>query len=117
MGDIEGRWAVGQAGDDAEIQAALKAWRDGLVGLTRANRLIKFSAPKTSSILIDSPDPDEVLARVETGRPQAFRGDLAIGEDSPAAPRPSGQVLHSPRPDTELGPVLRNLMRRAQAEF
>lgn len=101
----------------SEIQAALKTWRDGLVGLTRASRLIKFNAPKSSSVLIDSPEPDVVLARVESGVPQAFRGDLNAEDDSPP-PRPvSGQHFHSPRPDAELGPVLRNLMRKAQTEF
>ena len=108
---------MAQAGNQAEIQAALKTWRDGLVGLTRANRLIKFTAPKTSSVLIDSPEPDVVLARVESGAPQAFRGDMNTPEGAPPALPPSGQFLHSPRPDGELGPVLRNLMRRAQAEF
>lgn len=112
-----GRWAVGQAGNQAEIQAALKVWRDGLVGLTRANRLIKFNAPKTSSVLIDSPDPDVVLARLESGAPQAFRGDVSMGEGTPATLPPSGQFFHSPRPDADLGPVLRNLMRKAQTEF
>jgi hypothetical protein len=102
----------------AEIQAALKAWRDGLVGLTRANRLIKFNAPRTSSVPIGSPGPDEILRRVESGTPQAFRGDLNLDGDSPPAPpAPSDQHFHSPRPDAELGPVLRNLMRKAQAEF
>lgn len=109
---------MGQAGSQAEIQAALKTWRDGLVGLTRANRLIKFTAPKTSSVLIDTPDPDAVLARVESGIPQAFRGDLNLEDGTPVAlPRSSAQVFHSPRPDGELGPVLRNLMRKAQTEF
>jgi hypothetical protein len=109
---------VGQAGNQIEIQAALKSWRDGLVGLSKANRLIKFTAPKTSSVLVDSPDPDVVLARVASGTPQAFRGDLNLGDGSPAAlPPGTSQILHSPRPDTELGPVLRNLMRKAQTEF
>ena len=77
---VRGDGSVGQAGSQAEIQAALKAWRDGLVGLTRANRLIKFTAPKTSSVLIDSPEPDVVLSRVESGTPQAFKGDLSLGD-------------------------------------
>lgn len=104
---------MGQAG----IQAGLKAWRDGLVGLTRANRLMKFTAPKTSSVLIQSPEPDVLLARVESGTPQAFRGDVSLGDGSVPAQPPSGPYLYSPRPDAELGPVLRNLMRKAQTEF
>jgi hypothetical protein len=102
----------------AEIQAALKTWRDGLVGLTRASRLIKFNAPRTSSVLIDAPGPDEVMVRLESGVPQAFRGDLNLGEDgTKALPPPSGYFFHSPRPDGELGPVLRTLLRKSQEEF
>lgn len=100
----------------AEIQAALKTWRDGLVGLTRANKLIKFTAPKGSCVLIDSPGPDEVLGRVKSGVSQALRGD--VGDDSPKAFPPSaGQFLHSPRPDADLGPILRTLLRKSQEEF
>lgn len=101
-----------------EAKAALKTWRDGLVGLTRANRLIKFNARRMSSVLIDSPGPDEVLERLESGVPQAFRGDLSLDDDSSnALPPPSGQFLHSPRPDAELGRVLRTLLRKSQEEF
>jgi len=103
---------VGQA----EFQAALKTWRDGLVGLTRSNRLIKFNAPKGSSIHIDSPDPDVVLSRIASGLPQSFRGIVEADDGTPIPASPAG-FLCSPRADAELGPVLRNLMRRAQAEF
>lgn len=106
---------------DEDIQFALKTWRDGLVGLTRTSRLIKFNAPRMSSVLIDSPEPDEILARIHTGKLQQFRGDPPAkdgGSDRelPVAAR-SGAFLHSPRPETELGPVLRNLMRRATVEY
>lgn len=100
-----------------EIQAALKTWRDGLVGLTRQSALIKFRAPKTSSLLIDAPAPDEVLARLQSGKSQAFRGDVNLGDPDAPKPLPPGTFFHSPRPDSEVGPVVRNLMRRASAEF
>ncbi len=100
-----------------EVQAALKAWREGLVGLTRQSALIKFRAPKSSSLLIDAPGPDEVRTRLESGKPQAFRGDLSGGGPDVPKPPPAGPFLRSPRPDSEVGPVVRNLMRRAQAEF
>lgn len=107
-------------GDD-EFKAALKAWRDGLVGLTRANRLIKFTSPRTSSLKIESPGPDEVLARVRSGKPlsiRGFSGSAAIeGEDATRALIEGAAVLSVRRPDSELGPVLRTLMRRASAEF
>lgn len=101
----------------SEHTAALKAWRDGLVGLTRQSALIKFRAPKSSSLLIDSPSPDEVLAGLQSGKPQAFRGEF--GEDDSDMPKSlhPGTFFHSPRPDREVGSVVRNLMRKASAEF
>jgi hypothetical protein len=99
-----------------EIQAALKTWRDGLVGLTRQSALIKFRAPKMSSLSIDTPTPDEVLTRLQSGKPQAFRGDLNPDETDTAESLP-GTSFHSPRPDSEVGPVIRNLMRKSSAEF
>jgi hypothetical protein len=99
-----------------EIQAALKTWRDGLVGLTRQSALIKFRAPKMSSLRIDLPAPDEVLTRLQSGKPQAFWGDANPDELGAAEPMP-GTFFHSPRPNSEVGPVVRNLMRRASAEF
>ena len=100
----------------SEIQAALKTWRDGLVGLTRQSALIKFRAPKMSSLSIDAPAPDEVLTRLRSGKPQAFRGDMNPDEMASAESLP-GIFFHSPRPDSEVGPVIRNLMRKSSAEF
>lgn len=99
-----------------EIQAALKTWRDGLVGLTRQSALLKFRAPKMSSLSIDTPTPDEVLVRLQSGNPQAFRGDMTPEELETAESLP-GTFFHSPRPHSEVGPVVRNLMRRASSEF
>jgi len=99
-----------------EIQAALKTWRDGLVGLTRQSALIKFRAPKMSSLSIDAPIPDEVLTRLKSGKPQAFRGDMNPDESGTAESLP-GTFFHSSRPDSEVGPVIRNLMRKSSAEF
>lgn len=105
-------------GSESEIRAALKTWRDGLVGLTRQSALIKFRAAKTSSLLIDSPTPDDVFAALLAGKPKMFRGDVDFGDDE-AIPESLavGTYFHSPRPETEVGPVVRNLMRKAQAEF
>ncbi|WP_131813825.1 DUF3320 domain-containing protein [Mycolicibacter kumamotonensis] len=96
-----------------EVLAALKSWRDGLVGLTRQSALIKFRASKTSSLLIDAPPPDQALNLLQTGKAQSIRGDLA--PESLASP--SGEFYHSPRPDAEVAAVVRNLMRKASAEF
>lgn len=102
---------------DVEIRAALKAWRDGLVGLTRQSALIKFRAARTSSLLIEEPGADEVLARLQSRKLQAFQGRVDLND--PEAPRPHapGTFFAIPRPDKEVGPVVRSLMRRANAEF
>lgn len=100
-----------------EHRAALKIWRDGLVGLTRQSALIKFKAPKSSSLLFDSPGPDELLSLLRSGKSQTIRGDIEF--DAPSSPRPlaNGTAFHSPRPDGEVGAVVRNLMRKGNTEF
>lgn len=98
-----------------DIQAALKVWRDGLVGLTKSNRLIKFNAPKTGSLLIESPSPLAVWQEVSTGKPQMLRGDDV--DENGDRYRPTGTFLYVPRLDTEVGTVARNLMRRSKAEY
>lgn len=98
-----------------ELLAALKVWREGLVGLTRQSALVKFRAPK-SSLHIDTPGPDEVLSRLQAGASQPFRGDVDPDHPDAAKPPPT-DFLHSPRPHSEVGTAVRNLKRRATAEF
>jgi len=97
--------------------AALKLWRESLIGLDRRSRLIRFKPPKSSSLTIDSPAPDEVLAWLQSGRLQTFVGDVTDSATGVTTPARRGSLLHVARPDTELGPVARNLMRRANEEF
>lgn len=100
-----------------ETRAALKTWREGLIGLDRRSRLLRFRAPKTSSLNIDSPSADAILEMLRSGKLQSFVGDItdpATGQTSPAR---SGDLLHVPRSDTEIRPVVRTLMRRANEEF
>lgn len=99
-----------------EHRAALKAWRDGLVGLTRQSALIKFRAHKSSSLLIDAPSIDEIQDRLASGNHQVIRGDVA-STDGGAASLPTSAHLHCPRPDAEVGTVARSMMRKANAEF
>ncbi|WP_246140105.1 DUF4011 domain-containing protein [Protaetiibacter larvae] len=97
--------------------AALKLWRESLVGLDRRSRLIRFKPPRTSSLTIDNPGPDEVLVWIQSGKLQSFVGDVTDSESGETSPARRGNLLHVPRPDAELGPVARNLMRRANEEF
>lgn len=102
-----------------ELTAALAAWRDSLLSLSGTNRLISFRPSKTGSVLIDSPSPDTVLSALERKKLWSFRGDVAIdsSRERTSAPPAPGTYLHSPRPDSEIGSVVRSLMRRATAEF
>lgn len=114
-----------------EVAAALKVWRDGLVNLSGVNRLIKFRASKTGAVFFDAPSPQTILSTLTSGTEWRIEGTANTGEETGVVDlykeRPAakvldgallrGDVLRSPRADDELGPVLRNLMRRANAEF
>lgn len=97
--------------------SALKLWRESLVGLDRRSRLIRFKPPKTSSLTFDLPDPDEILSLLSSGRLLEFYGDPPEDEEYLASPGPRHNMLHIPRLESEIGPVARTLMRRANEEF
>ncbi|MFC8797596.1 DUF3320 domain-containing protein [Promicromonospora sp. NPDC057138] len=102
----------------SEFAAALNVWRDGLVTLSGTNRLIRFRPSRTGSVQIDAPSADEIVAALNARKLWTLEGDPEPSDSSvPLVPEPPGAVLHSPRPDKDLGPVLRNLMRRAEAEY
>ena len=113
-----------------EIAAALDLWREGLVNLSGTNRLIKFRTSKTGALAIDGPEPDKIRSGLHSGWSWGFRGTRPAsdgdGEDAPEpasvlegvrVPTASSAWLHTPRVDTDLGPMLRNLKRRADTEF
>jgi len=97
--------------------AAVKAWREGLIGLDRRSRLLRFRPPRTSSLTFDTPSADEILALVRSGKLQSFAGDTIDPETGKGSPARAGTFLHAARADGEIGPVVRNLMRRANEEF
>ena len=113
----------------AEWKSALDIWRDGLVNLSGVNRLINFKSSKTGAVNIDSPDPDVILSGLRSSASWTFQGvepdpehedDGASGRVAKASTRlasNSAQVLQTSREEKELGRVLRNLMRRANAEL
>lgn len=111
-----------------EIAAALRIWRESLVNLSGANRLIKFRPSKTGSVFIERPSPEEILSGLRSGKRWTFSGRKEGDDDSPSASEgdfggsddkrgSKRSVLFVPRAEKELGPVLRGLMRRANAEF
>lgn len=54
---------------------------------------------------------------VRSGKLQSFVGDNIDPETGEASPARAGTFLHAARADSEIGPVVRNLMRRANEEF
>ena len=113
---------------DRDVAAALATWRDGLVSLSGTNRLIKFKASKTGAVIIDGPEPDVIAEGLRASVKWSFKGSELEDPASDVTARPVGQALkarggkhdrtlYTARPDAEVGPVLRSLMRRAQAEF
>ncbi|MEY2848472.1 MAG: hypothetical protein RI885_1137, partial [Actinomycetota bacterium] len=97
--------------------AALKTWREGLIGLDRRSRLLRFRAPKTSSLSLDGPAADDILELLRSGKLQTFVGDITDPATGQARPARTGSLLHVPRADAEIGSVVRTLMRRANEEF
>jgi hypothetical protein len=113
-----------------ELTAALGVWREGLVNLSGVNRLIKFKASKSGALAIDSPEPDFLLSGLRSGAKWLFEGvedqecEEGTAGSSTGALRHGtlsasnrDRVLHTPRPEKEIGTVLRGLMRRANAEL
>ncbi|PQE01776.1 regulator [Mycobacterium sp. EPG1] len=98
------------------------------MNLSGVNRLVNFRHTKSGSLLVDNPSPESLLKELRVRSEWVFRGKLE-GEqgtdiaDGMTPKRASGKkgaatgILHVSRPEKELGPVLRNMMRRANAEF
>lgn len=107
---------------DAETKTALKLWREELLGLSRQSGLIKFRAPKTSSLQFTTPEFEKVLDRLQSREFHTIHG-VAVAEatedhDGREHDGPDLNTgLHSPRPDNDVGTVARNLMRRASTQF
>jgi hypothetical protein len=111
-----------------EWKSALDIWRDSLVNLSGVNRLINFKSSKTGTVGIDSPEPDVILSGLRSSAVWVFQGVEADPESDDATGRPVAKapivratnpalILHTSREEKELGRVLRNLMRRANAEL
>lgn len=86
-------------GTTTETRAALKTWREGLIGLDRRSRLLRFKAPRTSSLSFDAPSADAILDLLRSGKLQSFVGDLIDPDSGEAHPARSGPSLHVPRAD------------------
>ena len=118
---------------EALIRAAIGSWRDSLISLTGANRLLNFRPSRTGTVGLVRPAAADILARLRTGGTYTFRslapepgapgyGGPATGQNGwahggpHAVPPPAADVLDDAGPD-DLAAALRALMRRSNQEY
>ena len=89
--------------ENAEVRAALRSWRDGLVNLDAGNRLINFRRSETGTVPIAGPPPSVIVGALRSGGEHGFAGEDEFFRTSMAA--------------QPLGTVLRRLMRKARQDF
>ncbi len=102
-----------QPGDrEALIRSAIQSWRDGLINLTGANRLLNFKPSRTGSVELIRPPAADVLARL-TGhgtfgfralRPRQTAEEPAAEEpaaEEPAAEEPAAEEPAAEEPAAE----------------
>src|SRR3954447_3348773 len=90
---------------DGDVRAALETWREGLVDLTDANRLLNFGRTPSDAAQITGPAPKALL--------KVLQGDGAFGfpgEDTDEL-RP---VLHTELAEQDLGALLHRFYRRSR---
>ena len=100
------------------------------INLTRSNRLLNFRPSRTGVVELVRPSPEEVLARVVSGRRHAFRSlvpartdsadsqDAAVWEEAgePPVPPPAAGILDTEKDPEDLAAALRALYRRSNQE-
>jgi REase_MTES_1575/Protein of unknown function (DUF4011)/AAA domain/Protein of unknown function (DUF3320) len=131
----------GRASADREllIRSAIRGWRDSLICLTAANRLLNFKPSRTGVIELVRPAADDVLSRLRSGGAFTFRSlapkpaepalsawkpaALAAGQGdepagrTPAIPPPADGILDTGSGPDDLAAALRALMRRSDQEY
>lgn len=103
-----------------DVVDALRLWRDGLINLSGNNRALNFRPTKTGSVLFEQPSMSDILAGLRQGGLWSLRGQFDDGEADDAfegRPALGLRELVSDRPQEEVEKAVRNLARRAQAEF
>jgi hypothetical protein len=122
--------------DTEKVQARVEDWRRRLIDLSYRNRLIHFKPTKASTLIIEAPAVDRLLADPASGHQWSFYfPPERVGTDedgeSDAARILEERIVHDaahaqPRPDeivvTEQNPrriarILENLARRSNGEF
>jgi hypothetical protein len=130
-------WA--SADRELAIRSAIRSWRDSLICLTAANRLLNFKPSRTGMIELVRPAADDVLSRLRSGDTFTFRSlaprpaepalsawkpatlPAGQGEEpaggAPAIPPPADGILDTDSGPDDLAAALRALMRRSDQEY
>src|SRR6266851_2286757 len=122
------------AGREAVIRSAISRWRDSLIDLTAANRLIDFRPGRTGIVGVSRPSADDILVRLRAGGIFTFRSLKpwpaepwagAEARNQPAdesertagaaaaVPPPAPDILDTSKDPDDLVAALRALMRRS----
>jgi len=100
--------------DEADVRAALDGWRDELLDLTGANRLINLKPDAPGALEIAGPSPKSIVEALRKGDDCGFLGvDGEVGQLEP----PPGAVLRTRLPEAALRPALHRLAGRSRQEF
>ncbi|WP_433361389.1 DUF4011 domain-containing protein [Actinoplanes sp. CA-142083] len=90
---------------DGEVRAALETWREGLVDLTDANRLLNFGRTPSDAVPITGPSPKTLLKVLQEDGAFGFPG----GDEQ--------DLLRTELPEEELGALLHRFYRRSRQEM
>src|SRR5215471_6888152 len=116
------------------IRAAIRSWRDSLIDLTGASRLISFTPGAAGTIGLVRPSAGDVLSRLAAGGSYTFRSPepgpaghtTAAGGQGELVPGPGGQppgaapavnILDTDKNPGDLASALRALMRRSDQQY
>src|SRR5215831_1524855 len=104
------------------IRAAIRSWRDSLIDLTGASRLISLAPGTTGTIRLVRPSAGDILSRLAAGGSYTFRSPepepaghaTAVGGPGEA---PAVNILDTDQDPGDLASALRALMRRSDQQY